>query len=41
MEQDEETDEEGKKRDVSMERRNAGTKEKRSANGRNYPNRIQ
>ena len=38
MEQDEETDEEGKKRGVSIGKRNVGTKEKRSANGRNYPN---
>ena len=28
----------GKKREVSMERRKAGTKEKRSRDGLNYPN---
>ena len=32
------TEEEGKEREVSMERSKAGTKEKRSPDGLNYPN---
>ena len=36
-ENDTETDEKGNKRGVSMERSKAGTKEKRSPNGQNYP----
>ena len=36
--QDKETDEEGKKRGVSMERRKAGTKENISPDSPNYPN---
>ena len=35
---DKETEEEGKKRGVSSERSTAGTKEKRSPDGLNYPN---
>ena len=37
MKWDKETDEEGKKRGLSMERSKAGTKEKRSPDGLNYP----
>ena len=37
MKYDTETEEEGKKRGVSMERSKAGTKEKRSPDSRNYP----
>ena len=35
---DKETDEEDKKRGVSMEKRKVGIKEKRSLDGLNYPN---
>ena len=38
MKKDKETEEEGKKRGVSMERSKAGTKEKRSPDGLEYPN---
>ena len=38
MKYDKETHEEGKNRGLSMERSKAGTKEKRSPNGQNYPN---
>ena len=38
MNLDKETDEEGKKRGVNMERSKAGTKEKRSPDGVIYPN---
>ena len=38
MKQHKETDEESKKRGVSMDRSKAGTKEKRSPDGLNYPN---
>ena len=37
MKSDDETDEEGKKRGVSMERSKAGTKEKRSPDGLSLP----
>ena len=38
MKQDKETDKEGKKRGVSMERSKAEPKEKRSPDGLKYPN---
>ena len=38
MKQDKDTDEEGKKRGVSMDISKAGTKEKRSPDDLNYPN---
>ena len=38
MKKDKETDEEGEKRDVSMERSKASRKEKRSLVDLNYPN---
>ena len=37
MNLDKETDEEGMKKDASMERSKTGTKEKRSPDGLNYP----
>ena len=37
-EKDKETDEEGKKRGMGMERSKAGTIEKRSIESQNYPN---
>ena len=41
MNEDKETDEEGKKRCLSMERSKGGTKEKKIPGGLNYPDKIQ